>query len=84
MIEDFPHALKSVADVSTFGISKYAIHSWITVPDAKARYQDAMMRHLLAQAAGEINDPESGLPHAAHAAWNALAVLELSLVFTDQ
>jgi hypothetical protein len=42
------------------------------------------MRHLLAQAAGEINDPESGLPHAAHAAWNALAVLELSILFTNQ
>jgi hypothetical protein len=35
-----------------------------------------MLRHVFD---GTIRDPESGLLHAAHAAWNALARLELAL-----
>ena len=77
LVKDFPHALTAVARVATFGANKYTAHSWRTVPDAAARYHDALYRHILAQASGEINDPESGLPHAAHIAWNALALLEL-------
>ena len=77
--QDFPRALVAVAWVSTFGAEKYATHSWKMVPRAGERYEDALHRHILAQASGEINDPESGLPHAAHIAWNALALLELQL-----
>lgn len=79
MFVDFPHALEAVAKVSTFGCQKYAPHSWTNVPDAEARYFDAFMRHLLAEAKGEIVDKESGLDHLAHVAWNALALLELHL-----
>lgn len=79
MIEDFPRALAAVSHVVTFGAEKYAPHSWKTVSDARARYYDAFLRHILAEASGEMNDPESGLPHAAHVAWNALALLELHL-----
>lgn len=78
-IQDFPRALVAVAWVSTFGAEKYAAHSWKLVPRAGERYEDALHRHILAQAAGEVNDHESGLPHAAHIAWNALALLELQL-----
>ena len=78
-IQDFPRALVAVAWVSTFGAEKYAAHSWKMVPRAGERYEDALHRHILAQASGEVNDPESGLPHAAHIAWNALAMLELQL-----
>jgi len=35
---------------------------------------DALYRHLLSFLAGEDNDPESGLPHMAHAAWHAHAL----------
>lgn len=79
MVEDFANALLAVADVSTFGVKKYAAHSWMTVPDARARYYDAFHRHILKAAAGEAVDQESGLPHAAHVAWNALALLELEI-----
>ena len=78
-IQDFPRALVAVAWVSTFGAEKYAAHSWLNIPNASERYEDAFHRHILAQASGEVNDPESGLPHAAHVAWNALALLELQL-----
>jgi hypothetical protein len=42
------------------------------------RYTDAMLRHALAEGIEEF-DTESGLKHAAHTAWNALARLELML-----
>ena len=77
--QDFPRALVAVAWVSTFGAEKYTAPSWKLVPRASERYEDALHRHILAQAAGEVNDPESGLPHAAHIVWNALALLELQL-----
>ena len=35
---------------------------------------DALYRHLLSFLAGEDSDPESGLPHMAHAAWHAHAL----------
>jgi hypothetical protein len=73
---DFRTALAAVADVGTYGARKYSLHGWLCVPDAEVRYTDAMFRHLLAD--GET-DVESGLRHLAHAAWNALAVLELKL-----
>ena len=51
----------------------------VSVPNGCERYTDAMYRHLLAEAAGQKCDAESGLAHAAHAAWCALARLELML-----
>ena len=38
-----------------------------------------MVRHLLKEGSGERLDPDSGLMHAAHTAWGALARLELIL-----
>jgi hypothetical protein len=75
----FPRALKAVGEIGTFGARKYTDNGWESVPDGEKRYTDAMLRHLLAKFEGEENDPESGYTHAAHAAWNALAVLELAL-----
>lgn len=77
MVEDFARALEAVAEVTTFGAKKYAPHSWTTVTDARDRYYDAFLRHILKDAKGEKVDAESGLPHLAHIAWNALALLEL-------
>jgi hypothetical protein len=78
IITGMPKALLAVSEVATFGAEKYEAHSWKTVPEALDRYTDAMFRHLL-QAKTEDVDPESGLLHAAHAAWGALATLELLL-----
>lgn len=77
MVTGFAYAMVQVAKVSTMGAAKYAPHSWRRVDNAKERYFDAYMRHTLAHASGEKVDPESGLPHLAHAAWNALALIEL-------
>lgn len=77
MVSDFPRALEAVAEVATYGANKYTEHGWVSVPNGLDRYTDAMHRHLLAEARGERLDAESGLEHAAMAAWNALARLEL-------
>ena len=75
----FPDAVASVASVSAFGASKYAWNGWLHVPDGLGRYTDAMVRHLLEEGKGDVLDPDSGLAHAAHSAWNSLARLELLL-----
>lgn len=80
VIGGFTRALQEVGKVGTFGANKYTDNGWVTVPNGQARYTDAMFRHLLKEAEGEANDPDSKLKHAAHAAWNALARLELVLI----
>lgn len=67
--------LRAVAAVLTYGAIKYKEDSWQHVPDGKARYESALDRHLNAWKAGEECDAESGLPHLAHAACNALFLL---------
>lgn len=73
----FPRAIQAVAAISAFGASKYAWKGWESVDDGFNRYSDALVRHLAYEGEGEVLDSDSGLPHAAHAAWNALARLEL-------
>ena len=75
----FAHSLEQVARVGTYGAEKYSDNGWMRVPDGVRRYTDALLRHLLAEAMGEKIDPETGLYHAAHGAWNALARLDLML-----
>ena len=56
-----------IVDVLTYGASKYAPRSWHKVDNPCDRYFAALMRHMVAWEAGELLDPESGLPHLAHA-----------------
>jgi len=66
-----PVAIKGIAEVLTFGASKYGPNNWQLVDNAEERYLDALYRHLEAYRAGESHDPESGLSHLDHAATNA-------------
>lgn len=77
LFEDFPNALDGVSSVATFGAEKYKRSSWKEVENGLQRYQDAMVRHMLARGRGEEIDPESGRPHSWHISWNALAISEL-------
>lgn len=79
LFDGCPNALEAVASVLTFGAQKYAAHSWQTVPEGEERYKSALLRHLTAVGKGEDTDPESNLHHLAHAACNALFILELAL-----
>ena len=76
VLDGFSDALVEVSKVGTFGARKYSDNGWKYVEDGYARYRDALFRHLFA---ADLNDDESGLPHLAHAAWNLLAMLELTL-----
>lgn len=79
ILNDMSRALLAVAEVGTFGARKYSDGGWLEVPDGFRRYTDAMDRHRLKETAEGPYDLESGIPHAAHLAWNALARLELLL-----
>lgn len=79
MASDFPYALWEIARVATYGAEKYTEHGWHSVPDGIERYSEAMMRHYFQHVAGNSVDAESNLSHLAHMAWNALAVLQLTL-----
>ena len=72
-------AVEQVVLVLTFGANKYSAWSWPSVPDARRRYFAAMVRHAVAWLRGERLDPESGLPHLAHLACNALFLLSFEL-----
>ena len=78
VLADFSKALEAVAIVGTYGANKYTRNGWESVPNAVERYTDAKWRHLLAQSEN-MYDQESDLMHMAHEAWNALAILELTL-----
>jgi hypothetical protein len=72
-----PLAILAVAEVGTYGATKYSDGGWQHVPRGIERYTDAMYRHLLKEASGEDEDSDTEMLHAAHTAWNALARLEL-------
>lgn len=72
-------AITEVAKVATFGANKYTENGWIVVPNGFNRYEDAQQRHAASRHMDEEVDPESGLLHLAHEAWNALAKLDLYL-----
>jgi len=72
-----PLALRETVKVLTFGAEKYEPDNWRRVPDGTRRYFDAAQRHLWAYKAGEVNDPETGVSHLAHALCCIMFMLDL-------
>lgn len=68
-------AVEQVVEVLRFGARKYAPENWRHVENARERYFAATQRHLVAWWRGERADPETGLPHLAHAACCVLFLL---------
>ena len=69
-----PVALWKLAEVAGMGAQKYSAHNYL----AGYRWSlsvDALQRHVWLHQSGEDVDSESGLPHMAHAAWHALALV---------
>ncbi len=81
----FPNAILAVASISQYGANKYKVSyedkNWKRVEGAEGRYKDAKGRHQLYPSVltEGMYDNESHLLHAAHEAWNAMAVLQLLL-----
>lgn len=62
-----PESLEAIVQALTYGAGKYGDSNWRLVQNGRARYFAAMMRHSWAYFRGEKADPETGLPHLAHA-----------------
>jgi hypothetical protein len=85
----FPRAMIAIAEVSAVGFKKYSVDpsdavqrmGYAEVANGEARYTDAIGRHLLGQVLDGPINIENGTPvrHAAQAAWDALAALEIQL-----
>jgi len=71
------YALEQLAKVYTYGTIKYKDNNW-RGGFKWGRIFGALMRHAWAFWRGEDDDPESGLPHMAHAAWQCFALLSFS------
>jgi hypothetical protein len=65
LFKSLKQPLDEVLKVLEFGAKKYAPDNWKHVEGS--RYDDAMLRHIQAYLGGEMNDPETGLHHLAHA-----------------
>ncbi len=72
-----PVVANAINAVLKYGAKKYKPNNWRNV-DNIDRYWDALMRHCQAIELGEVNDPESGLPHTDHALCNIAFLIELS------
>ena len=77
IMDAMPRAIAGVVAVGTFGANKYSDGGWLEVADGINRYRNAQLRHEQKRAIGELVDPDSGLPHDFHIAWNILAQVEL-------
>ena len=70
-------SVENIVEVLEFGAKKYSRDNWRYVDDAKHRYTKAALRHMIAYTKGEIDDPESGMPHLAHLGCCLLFLMEL-------
>jgi len=68
-----PDFIIGTAEVLTFGAKKYEAENWkkATGKDI-ARYEGAILRHLMAYRKGEKIDPETGLSHLYHISCNTM------------
>lgn len=69
-----PKELEQVVEVLTIGSKKYGIDNWKKCND-KAKYINALYRHLEAYRQGKMLDKDDNLHHLAHLACNALFLL---------
>lgn len=73
-----PQPLEDLVAVLTFGARKYKPDNWRECQDM-GRYVGALFRHIEKHRKGEMLDPETGLPHLAHAMCNLVFLLELEV-----
>lgn len=81
-----PLPLFQVGHVLAFGLKKYGARNWEDYA-AKWSWGDLLgstLRHVFAWMAGEDLDPESKLPHLAHALCDLMMLLQLVLCATGQ
>lgn len=70
-LTDFEPVLEPLVRIWEFGANTYGVSNWKQVENGKVRFTNAMLRHFLKES-HRFKDTETGLPHAAHVAFNAL------------
>ena len=75
-------AMEDVARVYGMGAEKYEDWNWAKGYDWSLSL-GAAFRHMAAFGAGEDTDPESGLPHPAHAVFHMLALITFMQTHPD-
>jgi hypothetical protein len=73
--------VREIAKVLSFGAEKYGANNWQNVEPFEGRYYAALQRHLTSWREGERADPETGLPHLAHAGCCLFFLLSRELGF---
>ena len=71
--------IREIVRVLTYGAKKYAPSNWMNVKDARERYYDAMMRHIVAYKMGETKDSDTNIHPLAHAGCCLLFILWFEL-----
>jgi len=81
VMQDMPRAIEALARVMTWALAEkgYKESDWLHVPDGIREYHGGLHRHDNKEMRGQEFDDESGLEHAIHTAWNAMARVELIL-----
>lgn len=77
-------AIQEVVRVLQKGAEKYAERNWQNGLKWDSECASSLQRHLAAWKLGEDNDSESGLPHMAHVATNALFLLHFAINGTGE
>lgn len=70
-----PYALEKIAQVMTYGKTKYGRDNW-RGGIVFSRLLAAVLRHINAYRKGETFDPETGLSHLSHASCGLMMLLE--------
>lgn len=66
--------LEDVVKVLMNGAKKYSVDNWKKCDDTK-RYEDALLRHVVAYVKGDKVDLEDNISHLAHAVCNCLFLM---------
>lgn len=69
-------AVEDIVDVLEYGAAKYAVDNWRHLDNARDRYLNAAIRHIVQVMKGENYDKESLKHHLAHAVCSLLFILE--------
>ena len=77
-----PWAIDKLAEVFSFGAKKYQDHNWLKGMKW-SRITASLKRHLNAYEKGIDYDEETGLLHAAHVAWNSMALLSYYKYYSE-
>lgn len=68
-----PDILLELGEIYAYGEKKYARNNWLNGNDWH-EFIGSALRHIYRWMDGEDIDPESNLPHLAHAAWNIMTL----------